>query len=127
MKSLTTEDVRRALEQAAEDEAVEARVDLEMVRLPARKRRGEPAKAPAEQTFSAGDEEAQMWRNFASDLGLPDEPEEPQATITQAEILEMKRLSDMLPELLRDRSRPDDWSAEEERQYRQWARGMGLE
>jgi hypothetical protein len=121
---LTTEDVRRALEQAAEYDDVHARINLEPVRLPARKRRGEPA--PADQTFSA-DEEAQMWRNFASDLGIPDEPEEPQATITQAEILEMKRLSDLLPELLRERSRPEDWSAEEECQYRQWARDLGLE
>jgi hypothetical protein len=121
---LTIQDVRRALEQAAEYDDVHARINLEPVRLPARKRRSEPA--PAEQSLSAG-EEAQMWRNFAADLGIPDEPEEPRTVMTTAEILEAKKWSDMLPELLRERSRPDHWSAEEERQYRQWARDLGLD
>jgi hypothetical protein len=98
---------------------------MKIVRLPARTRRGEPAKAPADETFSAG-EEAQ-YRQFAQDLGLDPADEPPMVTISRREFEALKKASDELPELLRERSRPQDWSAEEERRYRLWARGMGLE
>ncbi len=121
---LTQQDVAAALQRAFEEDGVEveARVDGKVVRRAAQTRT-EPRTTGS---VSAEVEEAE-YRAFAASLGLDDEKPMRMVTMPKAEYDELKRLSDMLPELVRDRSRRHDWSAEEEREYRQWARGLGLE
>jgi hypothetical protein len=86
-----------------------------------------PRRETAPEPIDRAQEDAE-YREFASMLGIADdEPPVKMVSMPREEYEKLKAEADRLPELMRERSRPAEWSAEDERQYRQWARSMGLD